>query len=505
MSNVIKASFENVVPFAYQSAILKGQTLVNCLGTPKWGSSTESYTNGVLNFSDVWASQNYDFTPVVKPNTQYTAIFFLSTPIPTNRSLTIGYLSKGDWQGIKCYTAGDGVSNVVRANITSGDTSDCLRVRYDAVPSLTATNVAVSMKIVVLEGDWTNSELPVNNGFEGMVSCKMPVLMTTGKNLFDKTKTIFDKTINFNTGNITDATATNITDFIKVIPNTQYTMSFNFTTDVWTRCYGLTEPKHGKYITDANGASDKCYFDTDWNRMTFTTSPTTKYLLFSFGKGVEESFQLEQRSTATSYEPYKSNILTANEEVELHGIGDAHDTLDCLTGEVIKRIDEVVFDGSSDEDWQLAVEDGYTYKRFRTSCLHDKMLFIGGEVCSIICDKVPCYPNSTWRDDREGIDQDTFHITFRKNCETIEEFRQYLSKNPITIRYAIKTESIKTVDLKTLNESGETVHFMPLEGTMNVQSSGEIIHPTFDMSVPVEATTQNLASFIDLEMGNNNE
>ena len=41
---------------------------------------------------------------------------------------------------------------------------------------------------------------------------------------------------------------------------------------------------------------------------------------------------------------------------------------------------------------------------------------------------------------------------------------------------------------------------MPLEGTMHVQSSGEIIQPTFDMSVPVEATTQNLASFIDLEM-----
>ena len=89
------------------------------------------------------------------------------------------------------------------------------------------------------------------------------------------------------------------------------------------------------------------------------------------------------------------------------------------------------------------------------------MLFINKEVCNIICDKVPCYPNSTWKDDRKGIDLDAYHLTFRMNCETIAEFRQYLSKNPITIRYQTKTEAIKTVDLKTVNESGESVHFMP--------------------------------------------
>ena len=46
---------------------------------------------------------------------------------------------------------------------------------------------------------------------------------------------------------------------------------------------------------------------------------------------------------------------------------------------------------------------------------------------------------------------------------------------------------------------------MPLEGTMYASSSSETIQPVFDMSVPVEATTQNLASFIDLEMRNKHE
>ena len=485
VSNVTKASFENVVPFAYQSAILKGKTLVNCVDNSKVTVTDATKDNDIytLNKSILYSRLNFNIDQsLLQINKTYTIIL----------KDVVGSLEN-------IYISGNGG---VRESLSTGVAkvtiiSEPLQNRHLWIENRMATSGEVSFKVMIIEGDYTNKEIPY---FTGLQSVKMPVLTTVGKNLFDKTKFFFDKTINFNTGNITDATATNITDFIKVIPNTQYTMSFNFTTNVWTRCYGLTEPKHGKYITDANGASDKCYIDTDWNRITFTTSPTTNYLIFSFGKGVEESFQLEQRSTATSYEPYKSNILTSNEEVELHGIGDAQDTLDCLTGEVIKRIDEVVLDGSSDENWFLADEDGYTYKRFRTECLNNKMLFINRDVCHIICDKVPCYPNSTWKDDREGIDQDAFHLTFRKNCETIAEFRQYLSQNPITLRYQRKTESIKTVDLKTINENGETVYFMPLEGTMNVSCSSETIQPTFDMSVPVEATTQNLASFIDLEM-----
>ena len=183
------------------------------------------------------------------------------------------------------------------------------------------------------------------------------------KNLFDKEKIAFDRLIDFKTGNIITEIGTNTTDFIKVIPNTQYTMSFNFTTNAWTRCFGLTEPKHGKYVTDANGASNKCYFDSGLKKLTFRTSPTTNYLLFSFGNGVEETFQLEKGMTATAYEEpnyelksvqmpvltttnedgTKSIVLTVNEDVTLRSNGNVRDELDMLTGKLTQRIDE---DGS---------------------------------------------------------------------------------------------------------------------------------------------------------------
>ena len=66
-----------------------------------------------------------------------------------------------------------------------------------------------------------------------------------------------------------------------------------------------------------------------------------------------KNIQLEKSSTSTQYEPYKTNILTVNEPVELRGIGKVKDELNLLTGELTQRIGEVVFDGSEDENWHI--------------------------------------------------------------------------------------------------------------------------------------------------------
>lgn len=59
-------------------------------------------------------------------------------------------------------------------------------------------------------------------------------------------------------------------------------------------------------------------------------------------------------------------------------------------------------------------------------------------------------------------------------------------------------EVVKTVDLTCLNEQGESVNFMPFEGTMHVSTSSNTLPPLMDMNVPVEATTQNLNSFANM-------
>ena len=61
-------------------------------------------------------------------------------------------------------------------------------------------------------------------------------------------------------------------------------------------------------------------------------------------------------------------------------------------------------------------------------------------------------------------------------------------------------EVVKTVDLSIQDQDGNTLRkIKPIEGTMHIHSDGTPLKPTFTLEIPVEAMTQNLASFIGEE------
>lgn len=194
-----------------------------------------------------------------------------------------------------------------------------------------------------------------------LISCKMPVLTTTGKNLFDISKVI--KNSNFSTNGNTivytatsgvanvsiftgkAAIATSLGDFegIKVSPNTKYTLTNESNANFRIVFNDIT--KNINNVTQGDGY----LFVNNSETKTFTTPSWCEYIDIKFGGGavgeyIISNLQLEQGSTATSYEPFKSNILTVNEPVELRGIGGVKDELNLLTGELTERIGEIVLD-----------------------------------------------------------------------------------------------------------------------------------------------------------------
>ena len=94
-------------------------------------------------------------------------------------------------------------------------------------------------------------------------------------------------------------------------------------------------------------------------------------------------------------------------------------------------------------------------------------------------------------------------VTLRSNGSVYDELDLLTGK--LTQRIGedgvvLSQEVIKTVDLTITNQDGETLNkFKPLEGTMHLSTSSKTIAPLFSGEIPVEAITQNLASFIDLE------
>ena len=195
--------------------------------------------------------------------------------------------------------------------------------------------------------------------------------------------------------------------------------------------------------------------------------------------------------TTSNEDGTKTNILTVNEPVELRGIGDVKDTIDCLTGQMTERIREVVLDGSESWESHAVKTDTIVFKLYVNTLKHIDH--------HIISDRFPTNASG----DVEKI-TNTGNVVYlailKSKADNLKNFKSYLSQNPITIQYQLATESIKTVELSITDESGNKIeHFKPIEGTMHIQTDGEPIKPTVSMEIPVEAIAQNLASFIGEE------
>ena len=332
-------------------------------------------------------------------------------------------------------------------------------------------------------------------------SVKSPVLTTTGKNLFNEDMLTSNFTKNEKGGYIVNgiSNASGATFAIVNIDTTKiYTITVSCTSDTW--CTLLVKYKNGE--TTTKPIANKT--------MSVTTRYSDKYeveyiLAYGGSRSYVYNIQIEDGSTTTSYEPYKSNILTTPEDLELRGIGDVRDTLDCLTGKLTKRIGEIVLDGS--ENWEEYTHygiDGYT--AFITTIPSLNNLYHATDKIFISAD----FPVGAWIDYRTNLipelvwNHDPNKIGIRVKSEkasTVNEIKEFLSTNNIRINYVLATESIKTVDLTVTDHDGNTESFIrPIEGTMHVNTSSQTLPPLLDMSVPVEATTQNLMSFANIEV-----
>ena len=296
--------------------------------------------------------------------------------------------------------------------------------------------------------------------------------------------------------------------YIKVIDNEFNLTKVSFRTKDWTdRWYYAT---NGDVILTTPS-------QTEFNNFMYLTSNVTKngkeveiddtirdrlkWIICEYQEGIEnwdipyfEGIQSVQVPvlTTSNEDGTKTNILTVNEEVELRGIGDVKDELDLLTGEVTERIGEVVLDGSQNLAITQTGENTIRYQYV----FNDKSYGFTNVVSDILSTA------NVFANDIECISgvNNNSNIMFRLSKEkatNVQECKQYLQQNPITVHYERITPTIKTVDLTIVNQDGKNVSLKPIEGTMHLSTSSETIKPLFSGEIPVEAITQNLASFIE--------
>lgn len=352
-------------------------------------------------------------------------------------------------------------------------------------------------EIMLIEGE-VEGNVDYFTGMKSVVmQNQMPILSTVGKNLFDvkcvgeelnKIKPII---IENNSLTITSHSSYHYCCKYRPInfePNKQYTLSANIESN--SSSIGTVL---GFCYTDGSFT----YISKQKQILSSNIDKTIDYITFSYGiVGIQEiwsNIQLEEGSVATSYEPYKTSILSYSDDVTLHGIENIQDTLNCLTGEVVERIGEIVLDGSEGR-WDLAQDRANT---MRFNCFNlDIPIGVNGSLLKT--DKFP-YQSPT-ANDQEGAVMGGGVVTprvpsisilkTRLPSNDIDGFKQWLSQNPITVQYRLATESIKIVDLDVVDQDGNAIP--------KIKSYKDVTH--LEVTVP----KQSLLPHISAEVATDN-
>lgn len=422
-----------------KSAILKGQTLVNLSGNDRFLSTGFStYVDGVYkHLKDV--NHYYDSLMIkdntvsmFSPNKTYTFIIdskvLLSevdgyTNPPRQHSVIIQFEDDTYQTPMTPFqNVGERIEQKIKFTIENKPIKKVSIRTFTASLSKTGKFNGEVYKMVLVEGDYSNQDIPY---FEGMQSVKMPVLKSTGKNLVDLSTSIYGEGIN-----------SVRTDFIKINPNKTFIASMN--------------NRHGSTVYFYTQNKEEIFSKNGFTAISPSNAYYLKWVVSTQDKTADwNSFQIEEGSTATSYEPHKSNILTTPEDLELRGVGNIKDELNVATGELTQCVGEIVLNG--DRDWKtISAWDSQNHLAF--------IYYLKGNVFKNIsdvkCDKLSC---QNWSDlnskDIQGITlgkgtDDYIVLKINKSLVSdLASFKVWLQNNNITVQYTLETPVIKTVDL----------------------------------------------------------
>ena len=166
----------NTLEKPVKSAILKGQTLVNLWGTKREHFFTNgTFENSVLTSNGWCCLHRVEF---FKPNTEYTLITNIISISDTNT-----YFKANNVASNGIFKTETNKLNKVGIYVEKVVSYDDFTGRQFSARSLVSGGGTIQFNMVVLEGDYTNVDIPY---FEGMQSVKMPVLTTSNE---DGTKT----------------------------------------------------------------------------------------------------------------------------------------------------------------------------------------------------------------------------------------------------------------------------------------------------------------------------
>lgn len=433
------------------NVLIKGQTYQNLIDFNKLDKNYYSYSNGIVTnirygIDDrTWSIMN-NVSDLLKPKTDYT---FIVTNLTPNTQFQYGF-------GADVTTTV--FNDVGDIKVLKFTTSDLASVSFKAYKTIdTQTNVQI--RIMLLEGDWTNKEVP--NYITGIESVgeqennKISIL-SKGKNLCPVNK-VSTKQARY----VITKTP------IHLKPNTYYSISSNRQLNVlvtntlidpvpdnWNQdvLYSQVVSNNKGYEYGTNERGENCFLNKDWKFAYITT-----WIMNDNGADVENLMFCEGQDDFyfVSYKGDKKEILLPIDGGLKSLPNGVADTIEQREDGVylVQRVDKTVLNGS--EPWirrSMAVENNTIgFGLFCTSLKNYKIDGYGS------CDRFNFNSDSnvTWNTDVEGYsDADFLQIRILKSkLKSLDEtgFKDWLKANPTTFYYELDKPVETKLDIKDIN------------------------------------------------------
>ena len=378
-------------------------------------------------------------------------------------------------------------------------TSECENLRIVQKVSK-GNSISLSKKIYLVEGDYTNYDF---TNYDSTKGGKYKVdYKVTGKNKCH----IIDSNYNKNSNGLTwtiknnqvqvDGASTGVSslginicypNFINGKTYVTSTSNNNVTFYISYIDNGIRKYCGGgqkTYTHNSNYTDIMCYLQVNNSDITFNNEII--------------NIQLEEGTTATTYEPYKEQVKT----LYLNSPLLEGDTIEQSGNNIIHnhRYKEVVLDGSDDENWSGNGDIEKTYYKY----IHNNFTNAKANALTSTCDKLPTISKNELK---TGIidNTSTGKIQIGCNVSTLTDFRQYLQQNPITVVYQLAqpTQEIISTNDNLLLDSYTNGHLdvdtvVPIDKVefKNVGNYLKYLYPSTDYTIQFESDNVGKIDYI---------
>lgn len=460
-----------------RGVMLEGRTLQNLIQEFKILYGQVTIENNKLVYPSNLNGANHvvDICFLCKPNTTYS-IIFEGENIDSNNSLTYGIIDLDSGQPI----IRNDISSNNRQVLIFNSTHSNFIFRIHGNNGATNSNRTIK-NIMILEGDHTQTpleELPFIEGIESVGESELTddgykiSGKSVGKNLLKINN--YSVTFNEDVQNVGGLSESVIEKFIKIKPNTQYTISYdNLKIPPSVDRFKMLTTSE---IIDNAPGHNHLYLNSireiHSDVMTFTTESNENYITLTTGNWVPNSLEngyifsvenvmLEESSTTTPYEPYQESTYEYILDEPLRSLPDGVcDTIDLATGVLTRRVGKAVLDGSYT---YYVTATGTNTIKIQTASKH-KEDFKCRPSSRAFCDTFPYMYGS---DDIEHFRPDggtpfanfTFWINkTRLSSPDIDGFKEWIRANPTTVYYKLKEPTIHQLDQNRIYSFKNTTH-----------------------------------------------